>query len=62
LFPLAQPLPAFACRTWIIHVLQQMVRGLVTVFVHSNQPIWFGPGAQPTDLGRVRPRLKNNNY
>jgi len=44
LFPLAQPLPTFACRTWIIHVLQQMVRGLVTVFEHSNQPIWCGPG------------------
>jgi hypothetical protein len=44
LFPLAQPLPAFACRTWIIHVLQQMVRELVTVFVHGNQPIWCWAG------------------
>jgi len=46
-FPLAQPLPAFACRTWIIHVLQQMMERLVTVLIHNNQPIrfWarFGP-------------------
>jgi len=40
-FPFTQPLPAFACRTWIIHVLQQMIRGLVSVIIHSNQPIWL---------------------
>jgi hypothetical protein len=26
---------------WIIHVLQQMMRGLVYVLIHINQPIWL---------------------